>query len=71
MDIGLLHIRLLLDAEADLQVAALIVSAVAISAVSTIRNFADCDKGVTDEQLTSSLNSPWCCDERVVSVRNY
>lgn len=29
MDIGLLHVRLLLDAEADLQVAALVVSAVA------------------------------------------
>ena len=29
MDIGLLHVRLLLDTEADLQVAALVISAVA------------------------------------------
>ncbi len=33
MNIGLLHVRLLLDAEADLQVAALVVRAVSASKV--------------------------------------
>lgn len=39
VDIGLLHVRLLLDAEADLEVAALVVSAVAGLGVSIIGKY--------------------------------
>ncbi len=39
MNISLLHVRLLLDAEADLQVAALVVSAVPASQVSIVDRF--------------------------------
>lgn len=67
MDVGLLHIRLLLDAEADLQVAALVVSAVATQMVSAVDKSLPAVLGAgtegvgcvsTHEQLTSSLNSP-------------
>ncbi len=39
MNVSLLDVRLLLDAEADLQVAALVVSAVAAPKVSTVGKF--------------------------------
>jgi hypothetical protein len=68
VNISFLHIRLLLDSEADLEITALVVRAVADKWLALETYPPGLYRGSTYEQLTSSLNSPWCCGGWLVNI---